>query len=285
MIPGDCQHGAAELLSFLDIRRESLVAILNFYSDESGKFSDKKVVSFSGFCASPTALEKFEDRWRELLRRYKLPYLTMKEALQAERQLSPVIPQQSPKERIEALKPFAAALVETFELGVSITVAVDAFARTKEHVKNQLSGGSNPTYFCFLTEMLQVADHGQEDDRISLICDDDEQTAINYLKLYRKLKNVHEPAHQKFCSITFADDKVFLPLQAADMLASLTRLQSGSEFFGTTYDYQPLFYYLAEPRGPKYIRWRIAFIGEVKMARLELDWKPPHSEGVVNCFV
>lgn len=44
----------------------------------------------------------------------------MKEALQADKPLSPVLPAQTLRERIEALKPFAACLVGTFEFGIVI---------------------------------------------------------------------------------------------------------------------------------------------------------------------
>jgi hypothetical protein len=251
-----------------------MAIVRSFYCDESGKFLDKRVTTFCGLCASTSALERFENRWKEQLRRAELPYLTMKEALQADRKLSPVIPKQSIKERIEVLKPFAACLAETFEFGVVMAVKVEAFRRMSGRVKRQVSGGENPVYFSFLNSMLLVGRHALDDDKVSMICDDDQQTAETFLGLYRRLKNFPEADCQKFCSITFADDMVFSPLQAADMLASLARMQSELEFYGKPYDYEPLFEYLAEREGPKYIRWAIGFFGESKFAKLEFNWKP-----------
>jgi len=276
-----CQSLSSQLAYLLEasLRPGSLMAIIrSLYCDESGKFLDKKVITFCGLCASPSALDKFEDRWNQELRRTGLHYLTMKEALQADKELGPLIPKQSIKERIEVLKPFAACLVETFEFGVVIAVNVEAFRRTADQIKRETSGGENPIYFSFINSMLQVGKHALDDDKVSLICDDDQGTAERFLKLYRRLKNIPEADCRKFCSITFADDITFAPLQAADMLASLARIQSDFEFYGTPYDYQPLFEYLAEPRGPAYIRWAVGFIGERKMAKLELNWKPHRQE-------
>lgn len=250
------------------------MAIINVYSDESGKFLDTKVISFCGLCASSNGLDRFEERWREALRRTQLSFLTMKDALRAHKQLSPVVPAQSVRERIEVLKPFAACLAETMELGVAIAVNIEAFRRTAPDIKREIAGSENPNFFAFLNGMLAVAKHGSEEDRISLICDDDQESAENYLRLYRRLKNLPDPPYQRLCSITFADDRVFLALQAADMLASLVRLQSDYEFYGKQCEYEPLFAYLAERNAPKYIRWAVAFIGEMHMSRVEMNWSP-----------
>ena len=249
------------------------MAIITSYWDESGKFQDQQVISFCGLCLSPAKLEKFEDGWRELLRRNELPWLKASDALKAHRELSPVIPVQTVGERIEVLKPFVACLTETFELGVAIAVNVKAFRRTPEHVKKQIAGGEDPFYFAFLTAMVHFVNYPRTEERIAVVFDDDEKTAQNCLSLYRRMKILDVCYRAAFASITFADDQAYMPLQADDLLSYLVRIQCDFEFSGTPNEYQSLFDYLAEDRGPRFIKWKVAFVGEQKMARIELGWK------------
>jgi hypothetical protein len=250
------------------------MAILSSYWDESGKFKDHKVISFCGLCASSSKLEKFEENWKELLRRNDLSRLKVSDALNAHHQLSPIIPAQTVRERIDALKPFVSCLIQWFELGVAVGIGVEAFQRTAEHLKKRISGGKNPFYLAFKTALILFADYRKADDSIVIVFDDDEETAKHCLNLYRKMKIEDTSLRSVFASITFADDQAFLPLQAADLLAGLVRLQCDFEFSGTPYDYQPLFEYLAEIRGQGFIRLQPYFIGEQGMARIELvEWK------------
>jgi hypothetical protein len=211
------------------------MAILSSYWDESGKFEDNNVISFCGLCLSPSKIERFEEEWRELLRRNGLPYLKTSDALREDRSLSDLVPAQSVSERIEVLKPFVSCLTEKFELGVAIAVNVEAFRRTKEHIKRQISGGEDPFYLAYLTAIAHFANYRQSSDPVALVFDDDEKTAKHCLTLYRKMKIEDADFRAALASITFADDRAYLPLQAADLLAGLVRLQSGFEFSDVPY--------------------------------------------------
>lgn len=247
------------------------MAILNVFCDESGKFHDKTVISFCGLSASLETLQKFESKWKELLRMHHIESLKMSGALKAHRGLSDVIPKQSTNERSEALKPFAACVGEHLEFGLSMAVNVGAYRRTKQDVKRRVGGGDDPFYFAFLRVILGFA-NGANGRNISLVCDDDQGTAENCLKLYRKLRNMPDDNLQTLSAITFADDRVFPALQAADMLSGLIRLEAGKRFFEGRNDYGPLLEYMTEDRGRKYTQWGFLFVGEREMAKIELSW-------------
>jgi|SRR5208337_496812 len=249
------------------------MAILSSYWDESGKFKDHKTISFCGLCVTSGKLEKFQEDWKELLRRHGLSYLKVSDALNANYQVSPIIPAHTVRERIDALRPFVSCLTQWFELGVAVGVGVEAFKRTAEHLKRQISGGNNPFYLAFRTALILFADYRQANDSLAIVFDDDEETAKHCLNLYRKMKIDDASLRSAFSSITFANDKVYLPLQAADLLAGLVRLECASQFSGNLYDYKPLYDYLAENRGPGSIRWQFHYIGEQAMARFELLWR------------
>jgi predicted DNA-binding protein YlxM (UPF0122 family) len=247
------------------------MAILSAFFDESGKFHDKKVISLSALCTTDETLTHFHDKWQELLSRCKLQYLKASEALKEDLSLSEVLPKQSVSERIEALKPFAACIGEKLESATTMAVNVDAFQRTKEHVKKQISGGDNPYYFSFLRVVLACTERANGAN-ISLIFDDDQETAENCFKLYRRLKNLEESWRDRFCAITFADDRVFSALQAADMVSGLFRLEGENRFFNKPYKYLPLLEYMTQDRGPTRTAWGFMFVGDIAMAKIEMAW-------------
>jgi hypothetical protein len=93
----------------------------------------------------------------------------------------------------------------------------------------------------FTRSLLAVLEVTDTEDKISLICDDEEEAAWPMYQLFRKVKIMYPDAHEKLRSITFADDRWSFGLQAADLVVSLTRQEAAKRFFGTDYQYGPLF--------------------------------------------
>lgn len=248
------------------------MAILSIYCDESGKFNDKKVISFCGLSATRATFDKFETRWQELLKRHGIAVLKASEAFNPARPLSSAIPRQEAPERVKSLEPFAACVSENFEFGLAMAVNVEAYRQTRQDVKRRIGGGDDPFYFAFLRVVTEFLD--QDHDRhVSLVCDDDQSTARNCLGLYRRLKNMGDAKFRRLSSIAFADDSVFVALQAADMLSGLIRLEAGRRFFDEPFPFKPLAEYLCLPRGPQYTQWGFVFAGQREMARLDLAFK------------
>ena len=96
------------------------MALVYSYVDGSGRIGRDRVITSAGVVGYVDDIGRFESSWRMLLARYELPQgLTMKEALIAEKPLSPRIPAQSVSDRIETLRPFATAIRETLRLAVA----------------------------------------------------------------------------------------------------------------------------------------------------------------------
>lgn len=250
------------------------MAVLSVFCDESGKFRDQTIISFSAVWVTLETLERFENKWRELLRRHELKPFKISDAVKSHRPYG-IIPSQSEAERIKALNPFAACIGENFEYGIEMAVNVEAFRRTNQDVKKRIAGGDDPFYFAFLRVLLAVMERvGGE--KVAFVCDDDQETAANCLSLYRRLKNMNGSPEleslKDISAITFADDEVFLPLQASDVVAGLARMEAGRQFLGERYGYGPLFGYMIQDRGPMYTKWGFVFAGERNMARIEQAW-------------
>ena len=237
---------------------EPFVAIFQAFFDESGKFKDKHVISFCGLAAPLDKVRSFDDEWNGILRGYGLPYLTMKRALRRNIRFSSAIRANSVQERNEVLKPFTECIRKHFEFGRVVVIDVHAYAAWNPQARRKVGGSDDPHYFAFLCGVTGITKYlSTEGDRFSLICDDDQSTALNCYKLYSRVKTVTPDVKRKMISITFADDEHFPSLQAADLLASICRQEGARQFHQDYYEYVPTFQNLTGSGSGMY--WGVSF--------------------------
>ena len=76
-------------------------------------------------------------------------------------------------------------------------------------------------YSGFETLIKGITDIAKSDpqSKFHLICDLSEGYSVDCLKLFTRLRMMHESYRQRFTALSFADDCDYPPLQAADMLA------------------------------------------------------------------
>jgi hypothetical protein len=243
------------------------MAIFQAFFDESGKFKDKRVVSFCGLCSPLPRIREFEEDWKGILRHFGLQSLTMKRALRHKIAFSPKDKANSADERNRVLQPFIECIRKHFELGIAITVDVEAYKKWPPQARKRVGGSDDPHYFAFLCGATGPAKHlTNDEDRFSLVCDDDQSTAMNCYRLYSRVRAINDELRRKMISITFADDDVFVPLQAADLLASLCRLEAGRRFHRDYYEYMRSFTALTCPGSGMY--WAVSFYGEERINNL-----------------
>ena len=230
------------------------------YWDESGKFKDHKVVSFCGVMASPESRDAFNDAWNAVLKETQLPALHATLALQFHRNVTPALRKGTPEQRCDALKPFVDCILNHMDLGVALSVDVEAYSKWSPEAKKRVGGSDDPSYFAFLQAMGSVKKLAtQEADLVSMMCDEDEETAQNFYRLYRRGKKVDPELKKKLVSISFSDDELFPALQAADLLAALVRLESLKSFGYHPHSFKSLVSHLMVPRTDQKMKW-IAFI-------------------------
>jgi hypothetical protein len=120
--------------------------------------------------------------------------------------------------------------------------------------------GDNPFFTAFTRSLTAALEVTHTEDKISMICDDEEESAWPMYQLFRKVKILYPDAREKLQAITFPDDRWSFGLQPADLIVSLTRQEVAKRFFGTDYQYRPPFLALSntEPkRGDTF--WLIQF--------------------------
>lgn len=247
------------------------MAVIHVYFDESGKKGDHPVVTFSGVGASENQLHKFSDAWRELLDEHELPYLHMAHALRTSRKLSDKIPKQQVSERIAVLKRFADCVNAHLEVGLIQALDVNGFNAMSKEARARLGNANDPYYIAFTRALIELAHFGLPEDQISLICDDDAETAWTCYQHYRAVRRVHNLVRKKTVGLCFADDKHFPALQAADMVAVLARLEARRLFYGVQYSYVELLRYLVSGQ----MLWKVLLADESQMRALSNDLSKP----------
>jgi hypothetical protein len=249
------------------------MALIAAYFDESGKPHDHPVVTFCGVCGPLSRVRHFDDHWEGLLRYYGIEELHMTEAANPTQELSGRLPRQSVSERMDALKPFADCINEHLELGLLQAWDVAGFSGLSKQARTALGDPKDPYYTAFARAVVGLVDHVGEDDNISLICDDDAETALMCHQHYRGIRRAHEDAHKKTVSLAFADSKTFPALQAADMAAWLTRREARLQFYGDEFPMRGLFEHMVIPSKPGKMQWKKMFATKEMIKNLsDADW-------------
>jgi hypothetical protein len=209
------------------------------FLDESGKFKDHKVIAIGCVADFAERLQGFTQDWGTLLHRNGLEELTAKRVLNARRPLSERTPALGIESRIEALLPFVSCIRKNLQVITGCAVDVRIFKKLPQHFFQ--SFGSDPSYMAVMRTMLQIAEFAPPRDRVSLIFDEDEETAWDFYRIYRRVKRVWPQAKRKFSAISFADDRALFGLQAADFVASIIRHEVTRQVTRAKYDYRPLY--------------------------------------------
>lgn len=252
------------------------MAVLYFYSDESGKYRKNPVITVSGVGGSSKQLKKFDEDWTELLRSYGLgEEFKMSRASDVKQTYGIKMPSgQSIEQRIQAILPFADCINEHMEIGLMQGWDVKGYNGLSLAVKAALGGSPDPFHLCYIRAMLELAGYVPNGDSLSLICDDDELTAWDAYCHYRQLGQAYIELGKKLASITFAKSQFFSPLQAADLVAFVARKKASQEFWGKDNPFDVLHKYLLEgPIRPRrgVMTWFYSYVNEQGFVDLAND--------------
>jgi hypothetical protein len=208
--------------------------------DESGKFADSEVVAMSSVVSLNQAhMGNFRDEWASLLVKNGLEFLEMKEALRIQRPLSEKVAACSAEERTEILVQFVRCMRRHLNMILGVAIDVREYRSLPE--QHRAIWSDNPIYTAFTRSVLEIVNACPPDGFLALYCDDEEQTALPFYKLYRTVKIQYPDAHKKLKGIMFADDRLSFPLQAADLTASIVRLEALLRFRSQEYQFRSLF--------------------------------------------
>ena len=183
---------------------ERFMGILHSFFDESGKFQDHQVVAFCGFGASESQLADFDKQWNNQLRRTGMEALHWVKARRNGQPLSSRVGPQTSKERINELKPFANCVNDYLGLGIATAFEVTGYTSFAPESKKLLGGSDNPFYVQFLRTVMLLAEFARPEESINMMCDEDEETAWNCYRLYRRVKEFDPKTGRRLAAISFA---------------------------------------------------------------------------------
>jgi hypothetical protein len=238
------------------------------FCDESGKYHSDPLIAFSGVCSTGDRLRSFDEAWRVLLRSYELDSLHMERVTRlVESHGYRFQKGQTIDERTELLFPFADCINKHLEKGFIQAWDVKGFNNLTWDAHKLLGGSHDPYFLAFVLGLADIVKRLDEDDRISIICDDDQYTAWDCYLHYRAAGKTETIIQKKAISISFANDKHFPALQAADMVAFLTRYEALEQFQGVANIWRRLYDRLITEPEPAYgiMRWFKMYADEQKL--------------------
>lgn len=163
--------------------------------------------------------DSFDREWRILLAKYGIGRLHTSDFLNGHAEYKGLA-----VDRRLAISEFIEIIQKHVLCGISIGVdaASYRFILAGEHKK------APPEDFCFFRVVRRAAGRCVSRDwegrglPLSLVFDDSEAHSMRFYGAYRKLRQRSPALREAVCSISFADDRFYTPLQAADLLACAT---------------------------------------------------------------
>jgi uncharacterized protein DUF3800 len=189
--------------------------------DESGKWHDAKGhICLCGYLADEAGWDAFNMRWNALLRKHDLFRIHMTQFYSEGKKKG-----WDRNRSIQVLTDF----IETIRESDLVQFSVGLDGRYFRH-KFALIGKRkvDPALFAvqrilrLIRDALERWTREKYIPRLLLTFDEDYEYSIETYKIISRLRKLYPDLTEMVRAITFADDEVFSPLQAADILANLT---------------------------------------------------------------
>lgn len=209
------------------------------FIDESGKFRDHRIICIGCVASFNNHVDEFSNEWGRLLYLNGMKNFHTTKALKHHVPLGTKNPALGRRERTAALLPFVACIRKYLAVAIGLWVDVKAFNLLPEQFLRMY--GRDPIYMAFVRTILQVIKFTPDRDRMVMVCDEDEETANNFYRLYRRVKRVYPEAKRKIVAISFCDDNYIFAVQAADFIASMVRLDALARRDKKKHQYRNLF--------------------------------------------
>jgi hypothetical protein len=189
------------------------------FFDESGKLSSSEIVVFGGFVALGNSLMEFGPKWTNRLQQDGLSYISMKEAVNWR---GPFESWSNLPERRDRLLADLASLVCAAPLMRMASYMTTAKFKALPEPDRKIYG--DPQYCCFEACILGCL-QGRSDFSLNITCDLSEEYSEKCVKLFHKLRARNPVIRARCPGISFLDDRSFMALQVADMIAYCARAE------------------------------------------------------------
>jgi hypothetical protein len=194
--------------------------VIEAYFDDSGKQAASPYVCIAGYLADYSYWTPFVMQWRHLLWKHGISALHMNELMTGNGEFSSI---EWKHKKDAVVSEFIEVIVANRLIGFGVAVE-SAYWNSLPRAFQKRNG--NAQEFCFerilrrIRGRLTLADSR---DYVSIIFDHDMEFSKPRLTKFDNVMKRDDWARERYSSITFANSRVHIPLQAADLLAWTTR--------------------------------------------------------------
>jgi hypothetical protein len=218
--------------------------VLFAYFDESGKPDSSNFVCIAGYASDDDGWNKFCDAWPKLLNKHRISAIHMKDLMALRGEYEKLGWDLAKRDQVlaECINILNHHAIAGFGVGVDAKHWRGLDKAARDYL-------GNPLMICMervlrLTiNMFHRPSEGYE-PAIPITFDDDREYAMAYYRRWSELRE-KRPTLRRICaSIGFADDTIYWPLQAADILAHQTNKDVQQKILGydSTRHFKRLFY-------------------------------------------
>ena len=222
--------------------------MIECYFDDSGKegAQNEPYVCIAGYMADISYWTLFFQQWRNLLMKYGISCVHMRDLIPFQGEYKRL--GWDPQMRDKVLADFIGIIKENRLIGFGIGVDANHWRSIPENMRRKYGNAQD---FCFqriarmVIEKLKAV---KPEDVVSVTFDTDPEFAGVRLRRFFEICAHDNNAREYLASITFADPKIYVQLQAADLLAWETRkdLVQKSGGYNSTPRYKDLFTSLSD---------------------------------------
>lgn len=198
--------------------------MLHGFFDDSGKEGDpsNRIICAAGYIAPPSVLNSFQEIWKLFLVKHNLEWLHMKDFMNDKSSEYAYLGWDWPKKK-SVLEDFSGAIKMNHLIGFGVSIDAEAWRKMPSHITKQFGTAQELCFMRILRMVVERLKRSCPDERVSIIFDCDQTFAPARFQRYLRLREYDEAASQFLSSFTVADPRVYLALQAADLLAWETR--------------------------------------------------------------
>ena len=211
------------------------MAILHAAFDESGKFHDHDVTSLCGWIASYDAWDCFASGWQAALNEIGIEEFHAADFMGLHGKYSHlrgIWGDEKEVRKNSALTLLVNVIRSTMGKGVGATIDSKHYRSMDDGFKRAIHKSKDPHFIAFIEVLEQTLanvekfakEHGLGPNvKVGLIFDQEEGQSVDCLKLLNKIKKERGDIRERVSGICFCDRRNYQPLQAADLIAYLTK--------------------------------------------------------------
>jgi hypothetical protein len=244
--------------------RERSLAIFHTSMDESSDETKKKVFAVGALIGSDVQWAWLEEQWNRVLVRAGIAYFRTADCTGVDGQFLKFrkdATKQTQEEQASALEirnELIDIIIDSRLSGIGVAVDMPAFHRIADTPQKLEAFGGDPYYHCYITTMTEIGvllKNDLPEDYSAFGFDETEEHRDELIAVYKDFKHKNPDLASRMTTLAPFDDRLFIPIQAADIVASAVR---------------------------RFATWEITEVGEKPREWTRLEQSRTHTMGIVR---